>query len=246
LRQSTEGAAYGHCTAVDAFAVGAVEAGSALGAGGVFGGGESVELFSSDGGRRIFYNGDGSQITPGNLLATGGTLREKPDFSAADGVSTATPGFSVFFGTSAASPHAAAIAALLLSANKNLTASQVRTALASTAIDIGEPGVDRDSGAGIIMAMPALQSINAPILPTITNVTSSKKKLFVEGILFDNGAKIVVKGKAQKTKNDSANPSGMLTAKKGLKKVDSNETVEITVETSTGLTSRNKVLFTKP
>jgi subtilisin family serine protease len=246
LRQSTEGAAYGHCTAVDAFAVGAVEAGSALGAGGVFGGGESVELFSSDGGRRIFYNGDGSQITPGNLLATGGTLREKPDFSAADGVSTATPGFSVFFGTSAASPHAAAIAALLLSANKNLTASQVRTALASTAIDIGEPGVDRDSGAGIIMAMPALQSINAPILPTITNVTSSKKKLFVEGILFDNGAKIVVNGKAQKTKNDSANPSGMLTAKKGLKKVDSNETVEITVETSTGLTSRNKVLFTKP
>jgi hypothetical protein len=56
----------------------------------------------------------------------------------------------------------------------------------------------------------------------------------------------VVNGKAQKTKNDSANPSGMLTAKKGLKKVDSNETVEITVETSTGLTSRNKVLFTKP
>jgi subtilisin family serine protease len=246
LAQSTEGAAYGHCTAVNAFAVGAVEAGSALGPGGVFGGGESVELFSSDGGRRIFYNGDGSQITPGNLLATGGTLRQKPDFSAADAVSTATPGFSIFFGTSAASPHAAAIAALLLSANKNLTPAQVRTALTSTAIDIGEPGVDRDSGAGIIMAMPALQSINAPILPTITNVTSSKKKLFVEGILFDNGAKILVDGKAQKTKNDSANPSGMLTAKKGLKKVDSNETVEITVETSTGLPSRNKVLFTKP
>ncbi len=141
LGASTEGAAFGHCTAANAFAVGAVNAASALGPGGVFGGGENVELFSSDGSRRLFYNGNGTAITPGNFLATGGMVRQKPDFSAADGVSTATPGFSIFFGTSAAAPHAAAIAALLMSANKNLTAAQVRTALTSTAIDIGTPGV---------------------------------------------------------------------------------------------------------
>jgi subtilisin family serine protease len=203
-------------------------------------------LFSSDGSRRLFYNANGTAITPGNLLSTGGIVRQKPDFSAADGVSTATPGFSTFFGTSAASPHAAAIAALLLSANKNLTAAQVRAALTSTAIDIGAPGVDRDSGAGIIMAMPALQSINAPLLPRITNVTSSGKKLTVEGELFDAGSKIYVNGKSQKTKNDTANPTGTLTAKKGLKKISSDQVVEITVETSTGLFSRNKFSYRKP
>ncbi len=68
----------------------------------------------------------------------------------------------------------------------------------------------------------------------------------MEGSLFDAGTKIIVNGKEQKTKNDSANPTGKLTAKKGLKKVSSNEVAEITIETSTGLPSRNKVSYIKP
>ena len=71
------------------------------------------ETFSSDGPRKIFYKPDGTAITPGNFLfaTNGGQTLIKPDFAAADGVTTKTPGFSPFFGTSAAAPHAAAIAA---------------------------------------------------------------------------------------------------------------------------------------
>ena len=63
---------------------------------------------------------------------------------------------SPFYGTSAAAPHAAAIAALLKSARPGITPAEVRAALLASAIDIEAPGVDRDAGAGIIMANDAL------------------------------------------------------------------------------------------
>jgi len=84
-----------------------------------------VEIFSSDGPRRFFYRADGTPVTPGNFLASGGAVRQKPDIAAGDGVSTSVPGFAPFFGTSAAAPHAAAIAALLKSYNPSLTTAQL-------------------------------------------------------------------------------------------------------------------------
>ncbi len=122
-----------------------------------------VETFSSDGPRKLFFQGDGTPFTPGDLLATGGITRQKPDITAADGASvTGAGGFGIqFFGTSAAAPHAAAMAGLLKSANPGLTPAQVRTALTSTAIDIEAPGTDRDSGVGIIMADASMASIGA-------------------------------------------------------------------------------------
>jgi subtilisin family serine protease len=85
----------------------------------------------------------------------------KPDITAADGVSvTGVGGFSSpFYGTSASAPAAASVAALLLAAQAALTPSEVRTALTSTAVDIMASGYDRDSGYGIVMAFPALQSL---------------------------------------------------------------------------------------
>jgi hypothetical protein len=117
-----------------------------------------VETFSSDGPRRIFYEGNGTPITPGNVSSTGGLVLNKPDITAADGVSvTGVGGFpSPFFGTSAAAPHSGAIAALLEAASPGITQAQVRAALAASALDIETPGVDRDSGVGIIMAQAAL------------------------------------------------------------------------------------------
>lgn len=114
-----------------------------------------VELFSSDGPRRVFFNADSSAITPGDFSSTGGVLIQKPDFTAADGVACATPGFNPFYGTSAAAPHAAAIAALLKSAVPAATQTQIQNALTSSAIDIQGAGVDRDSGAGILDAVAA-------------------------------------------------------------------------------------------
>ena len=117
------------------------------------------EVFSSDGPRKIFFNPDGTQITPGHLLfgTNGGTTLVKPDIAAADGTSAKTPGFLPFFGTSAAAPHAAAIAALVLSVQPAWSPNQVLNAITSTALDSMAPGVDRDSGNGIAMALPAVQ-----------------------------------------------------------------------------------------
>jgi subtilisin-like proprotein convertase family protein len=111
-----------------------------------------LERFTSDGPRRVFFQADGTPITPGNFSSTGGELRQKPDITAADGTSTSVDGFEVFYGTSAAAPHAAAIAGLVLSGNPGIDPAEVRDALISTAIDIGAPGVDGRSGHGVILA----------------------------------------------------------------------------------------------
>jgi hypothetical protein len=130
-----------------------------------------IETFSSDGPRRIFFDAAGNPITPGNFSSTGGLVLQKPDITAADQVMTSVPGFSPFGGTSAAVPHAAAIAALLLEYAPALTPAQYRSALQSTALDIEAPGVDRDSGAGIVMAFQALNSINPCTLTCPANIT---------------------------------------------------------------------------
>ncbi|MCI0345724.1 MAG: S8 family serine peptidase, partial [Chloroflexi bacterium] len=123
-----------------------------------------VEFFSSDGPRRIFFNSAGGLLPgapPGNFSASGGVVRQKPDIAAADGVSTATPGFNPFYGTSAAAPHAAAIAALVRQAFPAFTPAQIRAALTGSALDIEAPGIDRDSGAGIVMAYETLSDNGA-------------------------------------------------------------------------------------
>ena len=119
-----------------------------------------VEPFSSDGPRKMFYNPDGTPVTPGNVLfaTNGGTTLAKPDVTAADGVFCKTPGFLPFFGTSAAAPHAAAVGALVKSANPILTNTQILNILLGTALDNMAAGVDRNGGHGIVMALPAVQA----------------------------------------------------------------------------------------
>lgn len=120
----------------------------------------TTEGFSSDGPRHVFYNVDGTPITPGNLSSTGGAIRLKPDITAADGVHTTLPaasGLNPFYGTSASAPHAGAIAALLKSYNISLTPAQVRSIFTGpAAIDIDAPGYDITAGYGIVDAYSAL------------------------------------------------------------------------------------------
>jgi hypothetical protein len=170
---STNGVTNGHSSAANAFSVAAAPAGPAFTrpletgdpanpAGpypGLFSASSKWERFSSDGKRHLFYNADGTAITPGNVSSTGGTTRSKPDITAADGVATSVAGFQPFFGTSAAAPHAAAIAALLLSGKPTATPAQIRSALVSSAIDLGAPGFDTVTGNGVIMAGPALAAL---------------------------------------------------------------------------------------
>jgi hypothetical protein len=162
LNIATAGSTYGHNAGANTFSTAAVYWNSAHTGAKAFTGGSSnpIETFSSDGPRKIFYTPDGVEITPGNLLfgTNGGTTLQKPDATAADGVVTKTPGFNPFYGTSAAAPHAAAIAALIKSANLSLTNAQIKAILLSTSLDTMAAGVDRDSGYGILSAIPAVQA----------------------------------------------------------------------------------------
>jgi hypothetical protein len=163
LAQATSGHTSGHAAAADAFGVAAVDWFMAAGGAGLgvpFDGSEEVESFSSDGPRRVFFEADGTPYTPGDLSSSGGVVRLQPKIAAADGVSTAAPGFDPFFGTSAAAPHAAAIAALLLESS-NITSDGLDQLFAATSLDIEAPGFDRDSGHGIAQAL-ALVSVTLP------------------------------------------------------------------------------------
>ncbi|MEV6244412.1 S8 family serine peptidase [Lentzea sp. NPDC051838] len=128
---------------------------------------QKPERFTSDGPRKTFFAPDGTPLAE---------TRQKPDITAADGVTTSVPGFAPFFGTSASAPNAAAIAGLILSGNPTLKPADVKEALVATAIDIVESGVDNRTGAGIVMADKALaytgaspQALAKAQRPTIVN-----------------------------------------------------------------------------
>lgn len=171
LLLGTAGNTLGHNAATNAFTVAAVDVRNNYPNPFTGGGRDPVEFFSSDGPRRMFYFPDGAPMTPGDFSATGGHVFQKPDVTAANGVTTSVPGFAPFYGTSAAAPHAAAIAGLIKSYNPFIGANQIRRAMTSTALDIMAVGPDRDSGVGIVMADLALAA--APVPPPLPRLVIS-------------------------------------------------------------------------
>ncbi len=211
LTLATNGQTHGHSCAVNAFCVAATPAAGAFGTGsptgpypGVFTTSNKVEVFSSDGPRRMFFNADSTAITANNFLfaTSGGAVRNKPDITAADGVSTTLSSFTPFFGTSAAAPHAGAIAALLKSANSSLTAAQIRTILINSALDIEGTGYDINSGNGILQAYQAMQAVNPTPLANLALGTTT----VTEGT-FSNGNGSVEPGELGKLVVQLSNPS---------------------------------------
>ena len=199
LTLATDGQTHGHCCAIAAFGVAATPAAGPFDGSsptgpypGVFVSSNKVETFSSDGPRRIFYTPSGTAITPGNFLfsTNGGEVLQKPDITAADGVSTNLSGTTefdpLFFGTSAAAPHAASIAALIKSANPSLTPTQIRNILTSTALDIESTGVDYNSGYGIVQAFQAMQAVAPSALSNINIDTV----IITEGTASNNNGAI--------------------------------------------------------
>lgn len=178
---NTPGVTFGHSAARDAFSVAAapaeaafprdLEPGDPPNPSGPFPDAydedTALERFTSDGPRRVFYEADGTPITPGDVSSTGGEVRQKPDITAADGVMTSVQGFAPFFGTSASAPHAAAIAGLVLSGNPGIDPTEVREAMTSTAIDIQADGVDGRSGHGVILADRVLGYTGASPQPLV-------------------------------------------------------------------------------
>ena len=214
LAVATSGETHGHSAASGAYTVAATPARGPFP--NPFNPSNVVEPFTSDGLRRIFFNGDSSPITPGNFSSTGGTVLNKPDITGADGVSvTGVGGFpSTFFGTSAAAPSAAAVAALVKSANPSLTQAQIRAALTGTAVDIMGPGFDRDSGSGIVMAYEAVSSLGVPGFanPELATVTATENPGNGNGVIeAGEGAALVIQLKNTSGVKDATGITAVLT-----------------------------------
>lgn len=188
---TTSGTTRGHSAAVAAFSTAAVDVATASGGAFVGGAANPVETFSADGPRRIFFDNAGNLLAgapAGDFSATGGVVRQKPDIAAADGVACAAPGFNPFYGTSAAAPHAAAVAALVKQAFPAYTPAQMRSALVNNALDIEAAGVDRDSGAGIVMAYETLQALGAPPQAFLSAGAAARAQIGGDGDAFvENG-----------------------------------------------------------
>ncbi len=148
---------FGHAGAESAFTLGAVRYNNAT----------EPEYFSSRG-PVTHYFGPVLGTEPAPELSQP-ELVAKPDAVASDCVATTffaipVPGGWRFCGTSAAAPHAAAIAALVRQGNPGATVAQVRSALSATARPIAGFGPDA-VGAGMLDAFPAVNSL--ALAPTV-------------------------------------------------------------------------------
>jgi subtilase family protein len=148
-------AIYGHAGSESAIAVAAVP----------YGNSSKVEPYSSRGPVTHIY-GPVEGPAPAPPLASAQTIA-KPDISATDCGATTffaflSAGTWRFCGTSAAAPHAAAVAALLRQAKPSLSPQQVRDALLEAAAPVGSFPADA-AGAGLIDASAAIASLPGPL-----------------------------------------------------------------------------------
>ena len=133
-----------------------------------------AESFSSAGGTPILFNENGKSITR--------VVRKKPEIMAPDGGNNTFFGDQFldefyFFGTSAAAPHAAGVAALMQEANGNgLNAEQVKNTLQQTAFDMEESGFDFETGYGFINAYKAVRQVSRPRVQQFSLVDADSRK----------------------------------------------------------------------
>ncbi len=167
---------FGHANAAGAIAVGA----TAYFQTPVFNGASTatIEGFSSAGGTPILFNMNGSRIN-----GITGTVRQKPEITSVDGGDNTFFGQDYepngrpnFFGTSAAAPHAAGVAALMKQKVPAITRNTILSTLENTALDMDDPstagfdaGFDFGTGYGFIQADKALQAISPSSLSLVVS-----------------------------------------------------------------------------
>jgi subtilisin family serine protease len=117
----------------------------------------------------------------GTAGTTGATLLTLLGQSAT--VTTGPGNYAFFDGTSMATPHTSAVAALVWSHDTTWTNQQIRDALAATAEDLGAGGRDNAYGHGLIQAKAALDHLQgAPPPPPPGGIVLAAVGYKVKGV----------------------------------------------------------------
>jgi hypothetical protein len=114
---------------------------------------------------------------------------DKPDLAAPGADVTSTVGgggYDVYSGTSMAAPLVAGCAAILLQANPTLSATDIATALETTAQDLAVVGRDHDTGAGLVDLPAAVAALPAAQAAFVQVGNGGGVPLLIDGI--DTGA----------------------------------------------------------
>lgn len=148
------------------------------------------EPYSSWGGTPILFDSAGNRLSAQDIQT-----RQKPDVVGPDGGNTTffgwpladfgltdnssvaeckdNPSYPHFFGTSAATPHVAGLAALLLQADSSLTPTQLYDAIRTTAAAMGTSTPNYQSGYGFVQAQAAYAALPAHTTPSQSKTSSS-------------------------------------------------------------------------
>lgn len=195
---TNSGTAVGHPSAAGAFAVGAAAYFETPRCGV---NPPLLEPFSSAGGTPILMRPNGN-LLPSPLI------REKPDAVGPDGANTSFFGDDItnpggpgecldedrkrnFFGTSAAAPHVAGVAALMREVNPSASPATLYQALRKSAQNMGPAGFDFDTGHGLVRADLAV----AAVTPPTVNFTRTRRDV-------SEGARAIVDVTLSKTSGD--------------------------------------------
>lgn len=99
--------------------------------------------------------------------------------------------YDFFSGTSLASPYVAGIAALVLSRNPSLSATQVDTILRGTCRDLGPAGYDTAYGYGLVRARAALDAAGTACIAAWTECSTSPNSVGPGALLATSGSSSV-------------------------------------------------------
>jgi subtilisin family serine protease len=97
----------------------------------------------------------------GALQADGATMLTQIGTATTVAVFGTDAQYASYSGTSMATPHVSGVAALVWSYFPSCTAANIRNALTATALDVGDPGRDDKTGAGVVQAKAAYDYLKA-------------------------------------------------------------------------------------
>ncbi|HSW03199.1 S8 family serine peptidase [Aquabacterium sp.] len=126
-------------------------------------GGIGAVIYNNAAGELLGTLGDVATTIPsvGALQSDGATMLTQLGQSTTVTVVAGTALYANFNGTSMATPHVSAVAALVWSLHTGCTAEQIRSTLNKSAVDLGAVGRDNDFGFGLVQAKVAHDRITS-------------------------------------------------------------------------------------